>query len=241
MVQESLARKFHPAGFEQPEDRKGYVKPRRELQNAFYQWTEELPKQICNWDDVEKEYRKACKSIRPLGEIPYRETNSLLVGFKPESWAQRDVGLFASACYNQSPEPVIVFDLNGSEIDCIGYRLGKSKILVNHSQVGKSFGWRSLGIIINNGEAGSEFAEDFSGISIALQEPEDYGISSGKFLKPDRINRIPDLKEYLEEFCDMTKSFKDDELIKRFLERYGTEPKKRIEQDIKRILGDRRI
>ncbi len=101
MIHESLARKFHPAGFEQPEgSRRNYVRPRDELQGAFNRWIGELPRGYfsLSFDEAENQYKKACYLVQALGEITSREANSLLADFKP-AHVNRDAGLFVSACY----------------------------------------------------------------------------------------------------------------------------------------------
>ncbi len=263
MTRENLARKFRPAGFEQPEGwRRNYVRPRRELQEAFYQWITELPKKFDGSFIADCEYEKAEKMIKPFGEIPYREANSLLTDFKPKTEVEKDAGIFVSACYNQAPEEIIVFDLDTPEIWSIGHDLEKGKILINNGSVGdflgcgssgvvlnnghaeRQFGsWDSSGISVNMGEAGHWFGHKSSGIVIALQEPESYadpvcrGFDTIKLvLDPSTLDSIPKLKNYLEELSEITKSIKDEESVKRFLERYGPEPGERIEQEIKRIL-----
>ena len=310
MVRESLARKFHPAGFEQPENsRKGYVKPRAELQYAFDRWVEELPTECFDWKDSEKRYKNACESIKPIGEISYREANSLLFDFEPKIEGHREVGLFISACYNQSSERVIVFDLDAHKIKYIGLGIGKGRILVNEGMTGKSFGVKcsgtiinnaytedffgdlssgiivnnglaarwfavnssglavnnletgdyfahdssgfavnngecgnsfascSSGIAVNNGGCGSEFAFFSSGLNMAVKEPKTgRWKENDRIIKPADLDEIPELKQYLEELGDITKTIKDEESAKRFLQRYGPEPKERIEQDIKEIL-----
>ncbi len=40
----------------------------------------------------------------------------------------------------------------------------------------------------------------------------------------------------MEELSEITRSIKDEESAKRFLERYGPEPKEKIEHDIKEML-----
>ncbi len=259
MVQESLARKFHPAGFEQPEgSRKNYVKPRAELQEAFDKWVDGLPNySLALDDDSEKEYKKACELVQSIGEIPYREANSLLAGFKPKTYGQSGVGLFISACYNQSPEPVIIFDVDAPEINLIGYGLEENKILVNKGKVGDYFGRSSSGILVNNGKIEWLFSIFFSGIIInndealdlvgywsggtivGLREPKDYGylLGGGIILKADGSMGIPKLKNYLEELAEITMAIKDEESAKRFLQRYGPEPKETIESEIKKFLS----
>ncbi len=256
MVRESLARKFKPAGFEQPEhSRKNYVEPRRELQEAFYQW---LRDSISLRED-EIEYDKACKLIKPIGKIPYREANSLLFDFDPKTAREMDVGFFISACYNQSPEHVIIFDLDAPEIDDIGYMLGENKVLVNSGKLRFLTGYRSSGTVVNNGEfdrescvessgvvinngwsdvlfgAGSSgivlnageiqigFGGSSSGIVIGLKKSYDYGTPrrNGRILKPADCDRIPELKNYLEELSEISRNIKDDDSARRFIETYG--------------------
>ena len=270
MVSESLSRRFRPAGFEHPEgSRKEYVRPRRELQEAFDEWLGGLCEILS-----EEEYGKACKLVKSLGEISYREANSLLFDFEPKTYIEKEAGLFISACYNQSPEQVIVFDMETPEIWGIGHMLGKNKVLVNNENAYGWFGWNSSGvlvnngmagnpfgfgssaiivnngrvglefalgysgIIVNNGMAGNYFGENSSGIMIALKEPEGYGYLgyAKRVLKPEDLERIPELKEYLQELSEITRNIKNEESAKRFLERYGPEPRERREQDIEEIL-----
>ena len=236
MVRESLARKFHPAGFEQPEGSgKNYVKPRAELQEAFDRWMKELPDNIPSWEESEAQYKIACESIQPLGEIPYRESNSLLADFNPKTEGQKEAGLFISACYTHSFEDAIVFDVDAPEIDCIGYRTNKN--IFNNGKVGAFFASFSSGLSINNGECGDWFAWYSSGFVIAIKEPEGYGWKGeGRTIRPADCERIPELKRYMEELSEITRSIKDEESAKRFLERYGPEPKEKIEHDIKEML-----
>ena len=153
MVRESLARRFKPAGFEQPEgSRKDYTKPRDELCDAFYRWMRELPEALDHMSAY-VQYGKARKLIEPLGEIPYMEANALLAGFKPKTKVESVAGIFISACYNKSSERVIIFDLDAPEIKCIGYNLGENRVLVNNGEVGDYFGSGSQGIAINNKKA----------------------------------------------------------------------------------------
>ncbi len=203
MVRESLARKFHPAGFEQPEgSRQNYIKPSPELYEAFYSWLEGLPNvefdiNDCEFDKSEiakEQYIKALRYIDQIGEIPYREANSLLVDFKPKTKAEKNIGLFISACYNRSPEQVIIFDMNLPEIRGIGYCLEGNRVLINNGEAGLWFGARSYGVVVNNGKTekgfswrcyvNGAFCESFSGIAINNGDVGDFfGYkSSGKIL-----------------------------------------------------------
>ncbi len=255
MICESLARRFRPAGFEQPEGfRKNYVKPRAELQYTFDRWVNGLPE---NWYKINtgEEYNKACELVKPIGEIPYREASSLLAGSKSESLAQRRAGLFVSACYNQSPEQIIAFDTDAPEINLIGYRLGENRVLVNNGKVGNWFASRSSGVIVNNGESGvwfcynssgivlnngesgDLFGYNSSGILIALQEPKSYGHKEkGRIIKPADCDRIPELKKYLEELSETARNIKDEMSARKFIEKYGASGE-RIGPEINRLLS----
>ena len=287
-VRENLSRKFHPAGFEQPEgSRKNYVKPRIELQEAFDKWVDELPKYINSEDEIEEKYNKACKLIKPLVKIQYREANSLLVDFKPKTNIQRVAGLFISACYTHSPEDTIIFDMDVPEIEFIGYRTKKN--IFNDGKVGKGFVCMASGLVVNNGECRDEFAREFSGLAVnngncgdwfalnlsglavnngecgdwsfrelsglAVNNGEhgdgfaqgssgldilwglkSYGWKEKSSEKLSDLEGFPVVKYYIEELRNLTKSIKDEDSAKRFLEKYGPEPRERIEQDIKEIL-----
>ncbi len=264
MVRESLARRFRPAGFEQPEgSRKNYVKPRVELQEAFDGWVGGLTEQGPD-SYLDDQYRRACELVKPIGEIPYREANSLLAGFRPKidyqsrlGSAQSRAGLFISACYNQSTEPVVIFNLDAPEITLIGYMLGKNKVLVNNGEIrsylapvssglivnnkeaGNFLGRDSSGVVVNNGHTGGWFIDSESpGIFIDLQKPSSLEqiVKGGRFLRSEHFHKIPDLKKYFEELCEATRTIKDEDSAKRFLEIYGPEPRERIEQDIDKIL-----
>ncbi len=257
MTRESLARRFRPAGFEQPENsRRNYVKPRRELQYIFDRWVEEISNTIFDWCISEEQYNKAFELVKPLGEIPYREANSLLADFNPKTEGQKEAGLFVSACYTHSPENTIIFDLDAPEIHCIGY--GTNKNIVNNGKVGKWFARGSSGLSVNNGECGNFFANLSSGLSIkkenrldwfsakssglviVIEESKGYWIvKKDRTIKPVDCERIPGLKEYLDELGNLTKAIKDEESAKIFLERYGPEPKEKIERDIQEILWNR--
>ncbi len=265
MTRESLARKFRPAGFEQPEDKRDYVKPRAELKEAFDKWV--------NGETYLKTYRRACELIRHIGEVSYKEANSLLVDFKPKKRGQEDDGLFVSACYNQSTEHVIVFDVDAPQINHIGYRLRKDRILINNGNVDGCFGVASFGTVINNGETGDWFAQESSGAVINNGDTGDYcavhssvlAINNGeagdwfaedsygtviatvkskryrylknakRVLKPADCAKIPELKNYLDELRDLSKSIKDEESSREFMERYGIGGE-RIESKINKIL-----
>ncbi len=275
MTRESLARKFHPVGFEQPENsRKNYVKPRAELQEAFDRWVEELPETYLHFEKAENQYKKACKSTQPLGEIPYRESNSLLADFNPKTYGQKEVGLFISACYIHSPEQTIIFDLDAPEIEYIGYKTNKnifnngkvgnwfayassglsvnngdcggvfardsSGLVVNNGECGNWFAQRSSGPAVNNGECGDCFASYSSGLAITIKKPKSYGYrEKGRTIKSADCDRIPELRKYLEELCDLTRGIKDEESAKMFLERYGIGGEK-IEPEIQEILDGNR-
>ncbi len=294
MVRENLARRFKPAGFEQPEgSRRNYVEPRRELQEAFDRWVEKLPDYYLNWEDLENQYKKACGLVQPIGEISYREANSLLVGFKPKTEGQKEAGLFISACYTHSPEDAIVFDADAPEIKFIGYRLERNKILINSGNLGCYYGEKASGTVVNNCASKSGLGEDSSGTIINNGEIEGnfscmitsglilnngtvYGefavqasgllVNKGKvgglcgrnssgmvidaekrnyivpelrpknLLGPKDIKRNPRLKKYLEELSEISRNIKDEQSAKRFLERYGSNPKESIEAEIKEIL-----
>ena len=166
MIRESLARKFHTAGFEQPEgSRRNYVKPRTELQEAFDVWVKEFSETYLDDYSQEQKYNIACELIKPLGEIPYREANSLLAGFNPKTEGQEEAGLFISACYTHSPEHIIIFDVDAPDIHYIGFVLGKNRVFVNNGETGNYFGSQSSGIVVNNGESG-DFGEHCSGIVV---------------------------------------------------------------------------
>ncbi len=259
MTRENLARMFRPAGFEQPEEsRRNYTKPSPELQEAFKEWTDGLDEHIF-LEYVNAEYERAVELIRPLGEISYKEANSLLIDFEPKKDSEKDAGLFVSACYNQSPESSIVFDFDCPNIRCIGYELSKGKFLVNTGSVnhmfgvgsegvilnlgetGDFFGGQSVGIIINNGKSGNCAGGPFeSGIAIFMKNPGNYShVYSGLIIKPEAIEWIPELKQYIKDLSELSKGLDDEESAKRFLQRYGSEPKEKIGQEIKIILRDR--
>ncbi len=235
IYQESLARKFHPAGFDQPEgSRRNYVRPRRELQYAFDKWLNELTEHSPVWKD---RYEKACESVMPIGEIPYREANSLLADFNPKTSDQIEAGLFISACYIHSPESTIIFDLYAPQIWCIGYKTNKN--IFNNGIVGKYFAFLSSGLSIDNDECGVFFALRSSGIALGATGPRGYGhIKIGRTIKPAHWHGIPELKTYFEELRDVTNLIKDNESAKIFLEKYGPNPKERIEMEIREIVGE---
>ena len=269
MVRESLARKFHPAGFEQPEgSRKNYVKPRAELQYAFDKWVDELPVPLFDGDE-EDQYKKARELVQPLGKIPYREANSLLINFEPKTQEDEEeghpVGVFISACYNQSSEQVIVFDLDAPEINFIGYNLGKPKVLVNNGkagnnfgtgnsakfhrkpfsgfvinngEVGYNFGAYSYGILMNNGKAGTNFGHNTSGLVMMLRNPKHYepGIwEDCRVLELADCDEVPELKIYVTELRELSKTVEDGESARKFIEKYGVGGKK-VEPEINEIL-----
>ncbi len=271
MIRESLTRKFHPAGFEQPEgSRREYVRPRDELQKLFYKWFEGLCNDYPYWEEgirewaypfrevAEEEYIKACELVKHLGEIPYIEVNSLLIDFEPKSFAQQKAGLFLSACYNKSPQQVIVFGFNAPQIWYIGYKLERGKILVNNGEVGQEFGALFPGVVINNGDVA--FRTHYNPLGIIVNngifeccisdvitpnfeigfrgQKGAYGYLRNikKFLELADFDKIPELKKYFKNLRELSKSVKDKESTKNFLERYGSEPKERIEQDIEDIL-----
>jgi len=256
MVQEALARRFRPAGFEQPEgSRQNYTKPSPELQEAFYRWIDEL----LSYEDfvLTEQEKRAQELLRPLEEIPYREANALLTGFKPKIRSERKAGLFISACYTHSPEDAIVFDLDAPEIDFIGYGFGKNRVLINKGKTGDWFAQQSSGTIINNGAVWHSSWQSSSGIFIN-NGLTGWGFGSGSLgysnsgilidLKNTKAlclpnyttykecDRIPEIKEYLEELGEITKSIKDEESAKKFLERYGKKPEETIRCDIDYIL-----
>ncbi len=236
MVRENLARKFHPAGFEQPEgSRRNYRQAPEKLQKTFYRWVDELPESLPTIGVTQFHYKKAVQSLEDFGEISALDANSLVIGFKPKTKGQKEAGLFISACYTHSPEEIIVFDADAPEIGWIGYITKKN--IFNNGRVGDWFAYDSLGLVVNNGECGDGFAAYSFGFVIAVKEPKSYGycVSDTNVLKPTDCDRIPELKRYMEELRDLSKSIKDEESAKRFIERYGSQPKERIEQDIKRI------
>ncbi len=236
MVRESLARRFHPAGFEQPEgSRKSYVKPRRELQDAFDKWIGELGNDAYFKRPVL--YQKAQKLIEPLGKIPYMEANSLLVDFKPKNSSQMDAGLFVSACHNQSPEQVIVFDLDAPKIDCIGYKFGEKRVLINNGNIGNMVGDLSSGLVVLNGKSDGYYGSYVLGTLIRMQYPENYAVLSKEcqVLWPSNCERIPELKKYMGDLKDATKAIKDEESTKRFIERYGVGGEKIVPEIIEAL------
>ncbi len=168
MVRESLARKFHPAGFEQPEDRRGYSVSDR-LNRIFYQWVDGLG----TGAGQEEDYKRALDAIKDFEQIPSSEATSLLVGFKKRKNYDDKVGLFISACYTKAPEDVIVFDQNAEYISFIGYRL-RDKILINEGSVGPHFAMKSACTVINNGNSDLSFARASSGLVINNGHTENF-------------------------------------------------------------------
>ncbi len=254
MTRESLSRKFHTAGFEQPEEsRRNYGKAPGKLQKLFYDWIDGLSEKTD--PSFEKQYRKATGILKYLDEeISIQDANSLLVGFEPKTEGQKVAGLFVSACYNHSPERLVVIDLDAEDIYCLGYRLGKRKVLVNNGAVGDFFSIGNYGIVINNGRTGESFGRGSDGIIVnngsfdlrcgfLAQGPLILLKNSGPiefsphgiFLKPGDLKEIPELKLYLEDLCEITRNLKDEDTAKKFVEIYGTDGEK-IKPEIEEIL-----
>ncbi len=261
MVRESLARKFHSAGFEQPEgSRKNYVRPRRELQEAFYQWMGDLPYGIysdLSFTELHYERAKRLLEENKITCLTSLEANSLLLGLKIKTKRGSDIGLFLSACYNLSDEDVIIFDEDAEDVNLIGYNC--SKPLINNGRVRNDFGYRSSNFIINNCMARRRFAGSSSGPAI---NNGDLGGRFGMFslgllinngtsekgpcikrigfgnlrMNPDDCDKIPGLKDYLERLRAESEKIKDVKSARTFIEKHGPEPKVKIENDIKEML-----
>ena len=78
-----------------------------------------------------------------------------------------------------------------------------------------------------------------SGIEISIKNPEDYiyAESARITLKPVDCERIPELKEYLEDLSEITKIISDEVSAKKFIEMYGPGGEK-IEPEIKKFLAE---
>ncbi len=161
MVRENLARKFHPAGFEQPEDKRGYEQPENELGKRYLEWVKSFDENFDYLDEhIEKEYQRAVGLVGDL-VVPLDEANALLVDdYKRPEKARKASGLFVSAVYNKLKLDKFIFDLD-TDIDFIGYRF--QGLIVNNSGVGNCFGWIAKGPVVNNGKTGNGFGSGAKG------------------------------------------------------------------------------
>ena len=177
-----------------------------------------------------------------------------------------DLDLLVAALYNQTSEKYILFDVKleyeGDALFYLGYRLPKDKVFVNFRETGwetgleasgpifnygkthERMGRESKGILINDGEAGEGLGSCATGIVIAVQNPRNHGYDHGVHRKPLAIRRgtyrkIPRLVEYLDR---LKQSFelgrRDYPAMLEALRDLGTEPGRKIEEDIRNILAD---
>lgn len=246
-------------GFSPPTSRKEeYTQPPNKLMDVFFEWLENEPEENLQWDEKKREesYRRTIRLIQENNLKPTStEANSLLAVHRVKTIKDRLAGLFLSACYNLSDEDLIVFDVADEErIDFIGYKCKST--LINNEETGNDFGIYSSGPVINNGATGNHFCwgssciaintckagklpdRTSSGIIITLTEPKDCNPPlKYKLIGPSNLERIPKLKEYLDNLKSVTESIKYPESAKLFAEQFGHKGE-RIKENIYKILKD---
>jgi len=269
-----------PVGHETPDIvKKTYSMPDRKLQLAFEEWLE--------GDYLF--YNHAMTAVESL-DVSIEETHGLLIQYQDHPRV-RYAGLFLSAVYNHHPDEHIIYDIETTPLDLIGYKLAKHKtltlntpsgndtgrlssgivitnapnghdtgyhssgIIITNAPSGDYTGWVSSGIIITNAPSGNRTGDSSSGI-IITNAPSKHGtghFSSGillaktkpkyieennaRVLLPEEIQANEQLDKYVEQLCKTTKMLRTIDDITAFKEQYGPNPQKRIEEDIKRLLG----
>jgi hypothetical protein len=157
---------FRPAGHNLKMERKDYIKTESKLYKVFEKWLYEFDYKEWNYLIYSDEsYNKAVKMIKDIKPTIY-EAHSALIAYQDHPKIKY-AGLFVSAVYNLVQDKTIVFDVNlDVDINCLGYRLEKGKILVNRSKVGGWMGFQASGIVVNYGEVGEAMGSRSSGIVV---------------------------------------------------------------------------
>jgi hypothetical protein len=160
---------FRPAGHNLKMERRDYIKTESKLSKlyeVFEKWLYEFDYNEWNYLNYsDKSYNKAVKMIKDIKPTIY-EAHSALIAYQDHPKI-RYAGLFVSAVYNLVQDKTIVFDVDlDVDINCLGYRLEKGKILVNRSKVGGWMGFRASGIVVNYGEVGDAMGSLSSGIVV---------------------------------------------------------------------------
>jgi formylmethanofuran dehydrogenase subunit C len=156
-------------------ERRDYIKNESKLYGVFEKWLHELylnpsfgyyRAQVYN-------YNKAIEMIKNI-KPTIDEAHSALI-FHEDHPRIKYAGLFLSAVYNLVEDKTIVFDVNlDVDINYLGYRLEKGKILVNRSKVGDWMGEGASGTVINYGKAGDDMGSFASGTVISYGKAGDW-------------------------------------------------------------------
>jgi len=172
-----LAYKFKGSGHEVPEEKRKYVVRRYTLLPAFEAWHVYMEKcfepsmkgdaMVWKWDEY---YKKAEEMLKGINATP-DEANALQFLSKEHAFTGY-FGLFLSAVYNKSKEKTIIFD--GDRVCMLGYKLKKSKTLINTGSVDFNSGLKAEGIVVNLGKAGGGFCLASRGIAINLGEVREH-------------------------------------------------------------------
>jgi hypothetical protein len=162
VMDEVLNYEFKPVGLKVKTERRECVKVENELYKVFKKWLDEFKYDVW-WE--EKNYEKAVnmlKNIKPTID----EAHSALIAYEDHSNIKY-AGLFVSAVYNLVEDKIIVFDVDlDVDINYLGYKLGKGKILVNYGGVGDFMGYWVSGVVINYGKVGDSVGNLASGVVI---------------------------------------------------------------------------
>jgi hypothetical protein len=247
-----LRYEFRPAGHEMKIERKDYVKTESKLCKVFEKWLDELDD---SWDFWNRNYNKAVnmlKNIKPTVD----EAHSALIAYQDHPRINIEhAGLFLSAVYNRVPDMLIVFDVDlDTPIDCLGYKLGKGKVLVNYCKVGWWMGREASGVVVNYGKCGNfmgsrasgvvvncgnveyRMGENASGKIIAIKNPKSFGnLKYAKLvLDEDDCRKIPELVKYFDELkAKIDEGRNNPELL---LEMFGYNPAEKIRKDVYELL-----
>jgi len=155
-MSETMTYKMQPAGHEEPAPKRKYPEPDKRLKRWF-------EKQLnAKAFAVKDQYLDAVKSAKGL-DISVAEANALLIKYESNPRIHYFGGIILSALYNRSNEKVMIYDLD-IPLQHFGYELPNDRILVNKGRVGKYFGQKSKGIILNYGLTEWDVATDSHGL-----------------------------------------------------------------------------
>jgi len=157
------------AGHDAPDNEpRRYVQPMDELAGAFGEWLDLRNDRNENWY-----YEKALEMIPDLSGRESNEISAIIAAFS-EHRNIYSAGIFLSAAYNLMDTDDIVFDMPGTDIQLLGYKLGSGKRLIIASDGGYRVGEKSEGTIVSYGRC-DRFGENSRGLVINFGNASAFG------------------------------------------------------------------
>lgn len=154
-----------PAGLRAPPmkrlaEQEDYLKP---ILEAFESYRGKIKKKDFG-NSWEKNYALATKLIKYLAPPAQSFIDEFIIHFQDDAViTDVDTGLFISALYNRSDQNVLTYN-HDLPLNCLGFRLSKTKLLIINRSVGDYCCLGSSGLVVLNRTAGDFFGSGSSGL-----------------------------------------------------------------------------